>query len=72
MYVVDDDEIAFYSGVFELPTHVDDFVHLFLKHQRYFIGFLFITLFTETALATFGYMNRDKAIEQVIDFFFEY
>lgn len=65
LYVVDDDEIAFYSGMFELPTHVDDFLHLFLKHQRYFSFFLFSVMIIESLLCLYGYFDRERAIEQV-------
>ena len=28
LYVVDDDEITLYSGLYEIPTRVDEFLHL--------------------------------------------
>lgn len=65
LYVVDDDEIAFYSGFFELPSHVDDFLSLFMKHQRYFGFFLSFLFVFEIILGFFAFAAKEKAVDQV-------
>jgi len=66
LYVVDDDEIAFYSGFFEIPSNVDDFLTLFIKHQKYFAMFLSFLFIFEIILGFFAYVDREKAIDQLI------
>jgi hypothetical protein len=65
VYVVDDDEIALYTGFYDLPTRVDDFLDLFNRHQKYFVGFLVIMFFTEIALLYSAYIKTDQAVVQV-------
>ena len=65
VYVVDDDEIAFYAGVFDLPSQVDEFLSLFLKHQKYFAMFLSFLFSIEVLLGVVAYFDKERAVEQV-------
>jgi len=62
LYIVDDDEIALYSGFYELPTDVDEFLKLFQRHQRYFACFLVLILITETMFEIFAFQDKDRGI----------
>mmetsp|Transcript_18276 Transcript_18276/g.15931 ORF Transcript_18276/g.15931 Transcript_18276/m.15931 type:complete len:138 (+) Transcript_18276:81-494(+) len=63
LYIVDDDEIALYSGFYELPTRVDDFLGLFMRHQRYFVVFLTFMMIIESLLCLVAYQNQDVAVD---------
>jgi len=65
LYVVDDDEIAFYAGVFDLPSQVDEFLSLFLKHQKNFSLFLASLFLIEVLLGVFAYFDKERAVLQV-------
>ena len=59
---MDDDEIALYSGFYELPSDIDDFLHLFLRHQRYFLCFLVLILVLETIFEVVAFQEREQGI----------
>lgn len=64
VYVVDEDEIALVSGMYELPTRVDSFIEMILRHQKYFAWYLFIFLVIEVTFSGSSY-GRDQRIEEV-------
>ena len=66
MYIVDDDEIAVYSGFNQLPVVVDEFLELYLRHAKYFVIGLLLMMFAEIFLWILGYMNKDGAVNEVI------
>lgn len=65
LYVVDDDEIALYSGLYDLPNNLDEFLDLYLKHQRYFLFFLVFSLIIQITLEVFAFLRMDQAAVQV-------
>lgn len=65
MYVVDDEEIALYTRSHDLPTRVEDFVELILKHQRYFAFFLLFFFFIEVIFGFLLYGQTDRDEEEV-------
>jgi len=66
LYIVDDDEIAVYSGFQQLPVVVDDFLELYLRHARYFTVGLVVLMFIEIGLWVLGYMDRTEAVAQLM------
>ena len=66
LYVVDDDEIALYSGFYDLPNTIDEFLDLYVRHQRYFTIFLVVFLLVETGLEVLAYLNADTIANQVM------
>jgi hypothetical protein len=65
LYVVDDDEIALYSGFYELPTQVDDFLSLLFRQQRYFMIFLFVMLLIELSFIHYAYTHMEENVQIV-------
>lgn len=66
LYVVDDDEIALYSGFYDLPNTIDEFLDLYVRHQRYFTIFLVVFLLIEVGLEVLAYLHGDETAEQVM------
>lgn len=66
LYVVDDDEIALYSGFYDLPNTIDEFLDLYVRHQRYFTIFLVVFLIVEVGLEVVAYLNADTTADQVM------
>jgi len=66
LYIVDDDEIAVYSGFQQLPVVVDDFLELYLRHARYFTVGLVVLMCVEIFLWVLGYMDRTEAVAQLM------
>jgi hypothetical protein len=66
LYVVDDDEIALYSGFYDLPNTIDEFLDLYVRHQRYFTIFLVVFLLVEVGLEVLAYLHADETAEQVM------
>jgi hypothetical protein len=64
---VDDDEIALYSGFYEIPTRVDDFMNLLFRQQRYFMIFLFVMMLIELGFIHNAFTNEDENVELVRD-----
>jgi len=65
IYIVDDDEIALYAGFYDLPTDIDEFLNLYLKHQRYFTIFLVVFLIMEILFETFAIKYQEESINMV-------
>jgi hypothetical protein len=66
LYIVDDDEIALYAGFYDLPTTVDEFLALYLRHQRYFVIFLVFFMLYELMLLYMAYENQALAVDEVL------
>ncbi len=64
MYVVDEDEMALATGMYELPTTVDEFLALIVKHHRYFVWFLLSFLILEITFSGSSYATNQH-IEEV-------
>jgi len=69
IYVVDDDEIALYAGFYDLPIEIDEFLNLYLRHQKYFTIFLVIMLILDTLFEVFSMTYKDETIIMVCRFF---
>jgi len=67
LYIVDDDEIAVYSGFNQLPNNIDEFVDLYLRHAKYFTVGLIILMVVELVLWVLGYVERNQAISELMD-----
>lgn len=67
LYIVDDDEIAVYSGFNQLPNQIDEFVDLYLRHAKYFAVGLILLMITELVLWALGYIERSQAISELMD-----
>lgn len=65
VFVVDDDEIAVYSGFYELPSRIDEFLDLLFRHQRNFIIFLFTITLLAVFLCWRAYEYRDNGVTTV-------
>jgi len=61
--VVDEDEIALVTGMYELPNTVDSFLELILKHQRYFAWFLLLFFVLEMTFNASSYGTNQHVDE---------
>mmetsp|Transcript_5500 Transcript_5500/g.5926 ORF Transcript_5500/g.5926 Transcript_5500/m.5926 type:complete len:241 (+) Transcript_5500:29-751(+) len=65
LYIMDNEEVIFYADVNEIPAYFDDFVALFIKHQKNFKSFLIIAIISELLFQIINYYNKSDILEEL-------
>mmetsp|Transcript_42938 Transcript_42938/g.49792 ORF Transcript_42938/g.49792 Transcript_42938/m.49792 type:complete len:241 (+) Transcript_42938:34-756(+) len=65
VYIIDNEEVIFVADANEIPAYFDDFVALYLKHQRNFIFYLGIAVISELVCGLLSYFERNDSLTEL-------